>query len=171
MLDFVTLARNPNYGVNETGDVYSFKSAKVLKPQFDGRYLHVTLFSRGIRQIALVHRLVAETFIPNPNHLPCVNHLDGDRLNNRVENLEWCTYEQNSRHAVKTGLIHRDMNTCGKAVCRLDDEGNLLEVYPSLSEAGRKLHLSPQAIWCAINKGYLTAGYTWKYAKEVMPCG
>lgn len=53
-----------------------------------------------------VHRLVAQYYIPNPNNLPCVNHIDGNKLNNCVENLEWCTYQTNMEHASNNGLIN-----------------------------------------------------------------
>lgn len=58
-----------------------------------------------------VHRVIAETFIPNPNNLPCVNHKDGNKLNNSVDNLEWCTYSENTTHAYKTGL---EQKMCGE---------------------------------------------------------
>lgn len=59
----------------------------------------------GLRGNKLTHRIVAETFLENPHSKPCVNHIDGDKLNNRVENLEWCTYGENTHHAVSTGLF------------------------------------------------------------------
>lgn len=67
-------------------------------------YLMVTLCKNGKSFNASVHRLIAEAFIPNPDNLPCVNHKDGNKLNNAVENLEWCTYKENNIHAYKTGL-------------------------------------------------------------------
>ena len=51
-----------------------------------------------------IHRVIAETFIPNPNNLPCVNHKDGNKQNNRVDNLEWCTHSENTLHSFRTGL-------------------------------------------------------------------
>ena len=85
-----------NYLVTNDGRVYSMKSRKYLKPSFVGNgYAKVVLCKNGKRKDFLIHRLVAEAFIPNIDNLPCVNHKDENPANNCVENLEWCTYDYN----------------------------------------------------------------------------
>ena len=70
-------------------------------------YLYAMIeFPDGKKKNCRVHRLVAEYFLPNPDNLPCINHIDGDKTNNIVSNLEWCTYQQNMQHAVRIGLTH-----------------------------------------------------------------
>lgn len=77
-----------------------------LKPYCNKKgYLRVQLTYLGKVKTYLVHRLVAEAFIPNPNNLPQVNHIDCDKTNNHVENLEWCTNLENQRHARAHGLV------------------------------------------------------------------
>ena len=79
----------------------------MLTPQKDkDGYLIVGLKMGGKEYKAKVHRLVAEAFIPNTKNKPIVNHLDGDKGNNAVNNLEWCTVKENSHHARDTGLLH-----------------------------------------------------------------
>lgn len=75
-------------------------------------YLRVSMTICNKRKNYLVHRLVAQAFIPNPNNLPQVNHKDGNKLNNCVENLEWCTKSENEKHAYKLGL--KTINTYGE---------------------------------------------------------
>lgn len=81
--------------------------AKWLKscPNRKGGYLHVKLQTPTGRKTAYIHRLVAEAFMPNPYNLPQVNHIDGNKYNNHVSNLEWCTQEENNLHAQKLGLV------------------------------------------------------------------
>lgn len=73
---------------------------KFLKPE-DTKlgYQRITLCNKGITKRFLLHRLVALVHIPNPENKPCVNHLDGDKTNNAVSNLEWCTYSENEYHS------------------------------------------------------------------------
>lgn len=71
-------------------------------------YLRVSLSKNGVTKTHKIHRLVAQAFIPNPDNLPQVNHIDGNKTNNRVDNLEWCSQSENMRHACKTGLKRND---------------------------------------------------------------
>ena len=128
------------YQVSETGIVISLEreitSKKGIKRQIKRKeitarknnrgYLYVRLNKNGLTKAYLVHRLVAAGFIPNPEALPQVNHLDGDRLNNQAENLEWAMASSNMKHAYKTGL-----NTqCGcahtQAVAWIDTKTGLI---------------------------------------------
>ena len=97
------------YQVSTKGEVYSEISGKILKQFYrgsrpDNKYLVINLCENNKQKTVSVHRLVAQAFIPNPNNLPCVNHIDGNKDNNCVENLEWCTYSENNYHAFRTGL-------------------------------------------------------------------
>ena len=78
---------------------------KVLRPKTTTRgYLRLTVSVDGRVGDQYVHRIVAETYIPNPEGKPQVNHINGDKRDNRVENLEWCTAKENTAHAIRTGL-------------------------------------------------------------------
>ena len=105
---------NGLYQISTNGKVrkcYSTKNIKnktvILKGgKFPNGYLFVSLtVSKGKYKNFLVHRLVAEAFIPNPDNKSDVNHIDGNKSNNNVENLEWCTRSENLAHALKIGLI------------------------------------------------------------------
>ena len=103
---------NGEYEVSNIGRVRSMKRyygiVGRIMPQTIQRkgYYAVTFHMNNKAYCRKVHRLVIEAFKPNPDNLPCINHIDGNKLNNRIENLEWCTYQQNMQHAVRTGLTH-----------------------------------------------------------------
>lgn len=94
-----------DYKINNLGVVKSFKfgKEKIMSKQIS-RYETVMLSEKGKYKPVLVHRLIAIAFIPNPENKPQVNHIDGNKLNNHIDNLEWCTNSENQKHAYKSGL-------------------------------------------------------------------
>lgn len=103
--DYVPLSINNNYYINKKGHIYSYYTNKILKQRNSKKgypSVRLTINGKGVSKV--VHRLVAKTFIPNPDDLPQVNHIDGNKENNSVENLEWCTNEYNMSHSWEIGL-------------------------------------------------------------------
>jgi hypothetical protein len=85
---------------------YQVHTGRWLKPSFNGRYLKASLRRKNQTQQIYIHRLVAITYLPNPFNLPEINHRDGDKFNNHVDNLEWVTRLQNAKHARRLNLYH-----------------------------------------------------------------
>ena len=99
------------YQVSNLGRVKRVSDGYILKPYHHEKgYLKIDLQIHGKRRKFRIHRIVAEAFIPNENNYPQINHINGMKEDNRVENLEWCTNKMNSEHAWRLGLYHRKRN-------------------------------------------------------------
>lgn len=93
------------YLISHNGEVYSKKSKRLLKPLENKKgYLSIELWANYKRTVKKIHRLVAETFIDNPLEKKEINHIDGNKQNNHVSNLEWCSRSENVKHAYTAGL-------------------------------------------------------------------
>lgn len=149
------------------------RKEQLLKPcESEGHYSSVNLHKDGIQKTREIHRLVAETFIPNPSNLPCVNHKDETKRNNCVDNLEWCTAKYNANYGTALARAKEKLTNnpnTSKEVLQIDKYNNeVINVYPSAREAARTLNLN--GCWnivrcCNKIPRYNTAyGYRWRYA-------
>ena len=141
-----------------------FKGQAMLLIKSKG-YLVLSVSKNGNQKVKKAHRLVAQAFIHNPDSKCCVNHKDGNKLNNNVNNLEWVTPKENNDHAYKTGL--KNCNHLKKKVVMLSLNGNVIRVFESNKEAGitMGIHLGDIS-GCCLGKRKTAGGYKWEYYKK-----
>lgn len=159
----------PNYSVSNLGKIRNDKTGRILKPNKSGGYrsYYQVWLSRGScasHKRALIHRLVAEAFIPNFENKPFVNHLDGNGFNNCVSNLEWATRSENMVHSYY--VLNNKIGFGGgpKKVVRIEDG----RIFNSIHEAARICGLSSNVSisLCLSGKNHTAGGYHWKYMEE-----
>ena len=164
-----------NYCVSNIGQVFSMHTNKMLKPNISRNgYVYVVLSDGGKLTTKKIHRLVAEAFIPNPNNLPQVNHVDGNKSNNAAINLEWVTAKENVEHfwnnldneehrqrritGQQRAKLHR--KTTAKRVVRLTDNKMYNSIHEAATENGTSTSLISKV--CK-GKRHTTAGHSWSY--------
>lgn len=154
------------YEISSFGRVRSllFDGNTILKHDIAKGYHRVTLFKNGKRNRKMVHILVAKTFIPNPCDKPCVNHIDENKDNNTVENLEWCTPKENCNHGNRNRTISRKVS---KPVAQLSKDGETIKIWDSMTEASNTLGIALSEISACTRNYHKTAGgYKWRYTNE-----
>lgn len=136
------------------------RTGKILKPQVKRGYLTVNLYSNGYMKTCLVHRLVADAFLPNPYGLPEVNHKDEDRSNPDLSNLEWCDSSYNKRYS---------SGNKGRGVLQILKD-NVINKFISINEASRTTGIPASSICrcCSKTLYHKTAGgFEWRYVDEL----
>lgn len=148
------------YQISNLGNVRNIKNNKLLKPFMNtNKYYQIDLWKESKRKHILVHKLVAEAFIPNNNNLPFINHKNENKLDNNASNLEWCNAKYNCNYGT------RNLRLSSPIICI-----ELNKKYNSIKEASKELNIQQAHIsgCCAGRKHYNTAGgYHWQYIKEV----
>lgn len=135
------------------GNVRNIETGDILKPSFNKYtgYYSIGLYKNHILKTTTIHRLVAETFIPNPQKLECINHKDENKANNCVLNLEWCSREYNTKYSN------------AKAVKRTDQDGNI-KIYPSVRDTENDgFNANSVSLCCRGKQKKLYKGYQWQY--------
>ncbi len=157
--------KETNYSVSSTGEVRNDITKKILSQRIQQGYKHVTLSLPNKIKSCRVHRLVAQAFIENPENKPYVNHIDCDRSNNNVENLEWVTPKENSQKAVLEGKFLNSSHL--RPVVQYSLAGKKIRTFESAIEAARQLNLQQSKITeCCRRNRKRTGEYQWRYADE-----
>lgn len=138
------------YEVSNLGNIRNIKTNRILKQSVSFGYKRIKLTKNGKGKEFSVHRVVLQSFTENSDNKPIVNHKDGDKFNNYLNNLEWCTAKENVNHAVNTGLMPSGINH-PKAKLTKEDVLNIIEL--------RKSGVRPRDIMKMYNIGRSTASF------------
>lgn len=148
-----------NNGKSEFAKFHINERIKSIQKQTQG-YSQVCLSKDGDMKTIRLNTLIARMFVDNPEEKPCVNHIDGNKDNNRADNLEWVTNSENILHAYRTGLIVHYT----RKVAQFDLNGNKINEFNSLKEAAETVKGWHKGTICtACKNGKLAYGYYWKY--------
>ena len=143
----------------------SCKKEKILKTQIDKKgYLTIDLRKNKQRKSYKVHRLVALAFIQNLDNKPQINHIDGNKRNNKIENLEWCTNSENQIHSYKNNLKET------KRIIQYDLKGNFIKEWESAIEVSKYYNIHYSRIYRCCNNEYgckTCKNFVWKYKKDI----
>ena len=151
------------YAITPEGEVWSYRNKRFLKPMDNGKgYLYVNLFRDNEKKNYLIHRLVGEAYIPNPENLPEINHKDENKTNNCLQNLEWCDRKYNNNYGA---CITKRSNSHKKPILQYDLDGNFVREWSSATDVSKEV----QANICKCLKGQnkTAYGYKWKYKEDI----
>ena len=160
------------YQVSNLGNIKSSSSSQNLNPSLhSGGYLKIELYKNGKGKYFYVHRIVAEAFIRNQEAKAQVNHIDGNKKHNSVDNLEWATPSENISHAFKIGLLQSPMkgkygnlNPLSKKIDQYTVDGIFINTWDSISDVVRHFDCARTSIYrCLRGKTKTSMGYVWKY--------
>ena len=158
------------YFINKLGKVKSIRSfkgtvEKILKgSKTQQGYKTICMMKDGKPYTKTLHRLLAITFIPNPKNLPCVNHKDGNKLNNSLDNLEWCTYGHNEKEAYRLGMKQPRLKS--KPILQINKNGKTIRRWKNSYEPQKIGYNPPNINMCCNGKRKTADGFIWRFENE-----
>ena len=162
---FIYEGQETDYSVSTEGEVRKDTTNYILSQSSQQDYKFVGLIINGKQKRMRVHRMVALAFIDNPDNKPYVNHINGNRSDNNVENLEWVTPSENTQHAVDTGLFKSGR---ARAVVQYNLNGEQMATFESATEAARQTGGSQSKItMCCRGQRDSANGYQWRYYDDI----
>ena len=162
---FIYEGQETDYSVSTEGEVRKDTTNYILSQSSQQDYKFVGLIINGKQKRMRVHRMVALTFIDNPDNKPYVNHINGNRSDNNVENLEWVTPSENTQHAVNTGLFKSGRT---RAVIQYNLNGEKMATFESATEAARQTGGSQSKItMCCRRQRDSANDYQWRYYDDI----
>lgn len=162
---FIYEGQETDYSVSTEGEVRKDTTNYILSQSSQQDYKFVGLIINGKQKRMRVHRMVALAFIDNPDNKPYVNHINGNRSDNNVENLEWVTPSENTQHAVDTGLFKSGR---ARAVIQYNLNGEQMATFESASEAARQTGGSQNKItMCCRRQRDSANDYQWRYYDDI----
>lgn len=163
LVDFEPVKNHPRYLIHRDGRVYSFRTKQFLKPILKKGYHHLSLNTIPY----IVHRLVAMQYLPNPDNKEFVNHKDGNKINNHVNNLEWSSVSENTQHAIDTGLLN-----ITRVINQYDAHGNFIKRHTSIVNAAKYIGVNIKnnsIIECLGHRQTHAYGFIWRYENDETP--
>lgn len=178
---------------NRFGKMTKYTKSREIKPHLNKKtgYYQVHLSKNKKTKMFLLHRLVAETFIPNMDNKPQINHINANKTDNRIENLEWCTSSENIKHAFANNLSHSNFKVqCGskhhffgkhhsieskqkmkeshyKKIIQYDKNNKLIKIWNGIKQIEEELNINNGNIsQCCRSKRKTAGGYIWRYENE-----
>jgi hypothetical protein len=158
--------------ITKSGLIRNRKTKKTVIGQDDGRYIRIKGSVKIQQKSCALHRLIAQTFIENPENKPYINHKDGNTKNNCVDNLEWCTQSENVIHALDTGLMNPSHdNYYTRSILQLELNGDVIKEYDSISKAAKDINCKASLISNVCrdydkDKYAVSFGYLWCYIEN-----
>ena len=141
------------YAITSCGKIWSYRSKRFLRPVTNAKgYLKVGLSKNGQKKMYFIHRLVAQAYLPNPEGLPQVDHIDNDKTHNYLNKLQWITNRDNNRKSKSKPILQYDL------------DGNFIREWPSATDVGKEFRKGINN--CLKGRAKTSYGYIWRYKNE-----